>query len=196
MVPADSEDVTPLLEREVRGDERAAALAGLHDDRGGAQPRNDPVARREPPRRGLDPRLVLGDHEPAFRYAPRELRVRGRVVAVDSTAENGTGEPVGVQGAAVRLPVDSARQAAHDHEARAREVAGERTGDRPTVGRARTGSDNGDGRAREVGELAAPSQEELSGRVVNRAKQRRELGVSSPQAPYVRHADGSSAGSR
>ena len=72
----DGEHLASLLEREVGGDQRAAPLARLDDDRRERQARDDPVARREPPRRGLDARRVLGDDQPVARdlarRAPRE----------------------------------------------------------------------------------------------------------------------------
>ena len=64
------EHLAPLLEREIGGDQRAAALARLDDDRRGAEPRDDPVPRREPPGRRLDAGRVLRDDEPG-RANPR-----------------------------------------------------------------------------------------------------------------------------
>src|SRR5438874_2982097 len=54
----DGEDLSPLFEREVGGDEGTAALARLDDDRRGAQARDDPVARRKLPRCRFDTGLV------------------------------------------------------------------------------------------------------------------------------------------
>ena len=58
------EDLSPLLEREVGRDQRAAALAGLDDDGGGTETGHDPVPRRETPRCRLDSRCVLRDDRP------------------------------------------------------------------------------------------------------------------------------------
>ena len=134
-VPADSErrdlarhreHLAPLLEREIGGDQRAAALARLDDDGRRAQPGDDAVARRESPRRGLDAGRVLRDDEPGLGDASRELGVRGRVVAVDAAAEHGDGRAARLERAAMRLGVDPAREAADDDEPRTRELAGER----------------------------------------------------------------------
>src|SRR5439155_3712100 len=78
------EDLSPLLEREVGGDERTAPLACLDDDGRAAEAGDDPVAGRKPPRRRLDARRVLGDEQPRGGDAPRELGVRGGVVTVDA----------------------------------------------------------------------------------------------------------------
>ena len=110
------EHLASLLEREVGGDQRAAPLARLDDDRRRAEPGDDAVARRKAPRRGLDAGRVLGDDEPASRDAPRELGVRGRIVAVDAAAEHGDRRAARVERAAVRLGVDAAREAADDDE--------------------------------------------------------------------------------
>ena len=55
-LPRHRQHLPPVLEREVRGDERARALARLDDDRRAGKPGDDPVARREAPRRGLHTR--------------------------------------------------------------------------------------------------------------------------------------------
>ena len=85
------EHLASLLEREVGGDQRAAALARLDDDRRRSEARDDAVARGESPRRRLDAGRVLRHDQPGLRDAPRELGVRGGVVAVDAAAEHGDG---------------------------------------------------------------------------------------------------------
>src|SRR5437588_579904 len=81
-------ELASLLEREVGGDQRAASLSCLDDDRRRREARDDPVARREAPRRRFDSGCVLGDDETTARDDPtRELGVRGRVIAVDAAAE-------------------------------------------------------------------------------------------------------------
>ena len=78
-----------VLEREVRRDQRSRPLACLDDDGRGAEAGDDPVPRRESPRRGLDARLVLRHDQPRLGDPAGELAVRGRVVAVDPAAEHG-----------------------------------------------------------------------------------------------------------
>ena len=79
------EHLSPLLQREVGGDQCAASLARLDDDGGGAEPGDDPVARREAPRRRLDSRCVFrddqsrrGDPAARGRGAPPDSRGRCR----------------------------------------------------------------------------------------------------------------------
>ncbi len=86
--PGTAKHVAALLEREVRGDERAAPLSGLDDDRCPTEAGDDSVAGGKPPRRGLHARLVLGHDETVLADAPREIRMGRGVVAVDPAAEN------------------------------------------------------------------------------------------------------------
>src|SRR5581483_305694 len=76
------EDLAALLEREIGRDQGTAPLARLHDDGRRAETRDDPVARRKPPRRRLDAGRVLRDEEPAARDVGGERAMGGRVVAV------------------------------------------------------------------------------------------------------------------
>ena len=78
---------------------------------------DDAVARRKAPRRGLDAGRVLGDDQPRLGDAPRQVGVRGRVVAVDAAAEDRDRRATGVERAAMRLAVDAAREPADDDEA-------------------------------------------------------------------------------
>ena len=62
----------------------------------------------------------------------RELRMRGRVVAVDAAAEHGDRRAAGFERSAVSLAVDPARHAAHDDETRCGSSrASERATERP-----------------------------------------------------------------
>ena len=61
----------------------------------------------------------------------RELRVRGRIVAVDAAAEHGDRRRAGLERAAVRLGVDAAREARDDDEPRRARARG-RASARPT----------------------------------------------------------------
>ena len=169
------EHLAPLLECEVGGDQRAAPLACLDDDGRAAEAGDDPVAGREPPRRGLDARRVLGDDQPGRDDPAREVGVRGRVVAVDAAAEHGDGRAAGFECAAVRFGVDPARHAGDDDETRARELAAERARDRRAVAGAGAGADDRDRRTGEQCELALAAEEEPRRRIVDRAQQRREL---------------------
>ena len=66
------EHLPSVLEREVGRDQRAASLTRLDDDGGGAETGDDPIACREPPRRGLNAGFVLGDDQCTLRDLPRE----------------------------------------------------------------------------------------------------------------------------
>ena len=109
-----------LVEREVGGDQRAASLARLDDDRRGGEARDDPVARREtaraPARRPARTRRRSARRRDLARASSRCAR---RIVAVDAAAEHGD---VGrrLERAAVRLAVDPAREPGDDDERRPR----------------------------------------------------------------------------
>ena len=96
------EHLAAFLHREVRRDQGAAPLAGLDHDRRDREPGDDPVARREPPRRRLDSRCVFGRRQAAFRDPLRERAVRRRIVAVDAAAEDGDRDPARLESARVR----------------------------------------------------------------------------------------------
>ena len=169
------EHLSPLLQREIGGDQRAAALARLdHHDRGG-EAGDDPVARREAPRSGLDARCVLGDDEAALGDSPRELGVRGRIVAVDAAAEHRHRDPAGLERTPVRLGVDAAREAADDHQPGGGELPPERSRDRGAVARAGARADDRHRRPRERLGRRGAAQEQPGRRIVDRAQERREV---------------------
>ena len=66
--------LAPVLEGEVRCDQRPRALARLDDDGCRTETGNDPVPRREAPGRGLDPRLVLRHDQPLSTIRPARSR--------------------------------------------------------------------------------------------------------------------------
>ena len=183
------EHLPPLLEREVGRDQRAAPLARLDDDRRRTEAGDDPVARRKAPRRRLDARARTR-RRPAPRRRPARAssRVRGRIVAVDAAAEHGDGHPARLERAAVRLAVDAAGEAADDDEARRGQLPAEQPRDLAAVRRAGAGADDRDRRPASSSRSALPAEEEPRRRVVDRAQQRREVGVGA--------ADEAEAGAR
>ena len=138
----DREDLSPLLEREVGRDQRAAALAGLDDYRGGAETRDDPVPGREAPRRRLDSGRVLRDDQTARRDLPCELAVRRRVVTVDAAAEHGDGDPACLQRPAMGFGVDTPRKAADDDQPGCGKLARDAPCDLAAIRRAGAGADD------------------------------------------------------
>ena len=78
-------------------------------------------------------------------------RCERRVVAVDAAAEHGDRRAAGLERAAVRLAVDPAREAAHDDEPRAGELAPEHARDLRAVRRACARTDDRDRRPGELG---------------------------------------------
>ncbi len=107
--------------------------------------------------------------------------MRGGIVAVDAAAEDGDGETARVEGAAVRVPVDTAGEAADHDEARGGELAAEHPGDVGAVRRAGAGADDRHGRTVEQLELAAAAHEQARRRVEDRAEGRREAGRRARQ---------------
>ena len=62
-ITEDGEDVATFLQSEVCSSVSAASLAGFDNDGRAAHAGDDPVPRRKAPRRRLDARLVLREHE-------------------------------------------------------------------------------------------------------------------------------------
>ncbi len=167
----DGEHIASLLEREVGGDERAAPLPCLDHDRRPTQAGDDPVPSREAPRGRLDAGLVLGDDESRLADATSQLRVCGRVVAVDAATENCNGRSTGVERTTMRLAVDPSSHPAHDDEAGGREVARERARDRASVRGARTRTDDGHGGPIEEHARRRAAKKELRRWIVDRREQ-------------------------
>ena len=136
------EHLAAFLEREVGGDQRAAPLARLDDDRRLREAGDDAVPGGKAPRRRLDAGRVLRHDQAALRDPGGELGVRGGVVAVDAAAEDGDGQPSGVERAPVRVAVDAAREAADDDEPGGGELAAEHPRDVGAVGGAAAGADD------------------------------------------------------
>ena len=147
-LPGNGEDLAAQLEREVRRDQRSGSLPRLDHDGGKRESGDDPVARGETPWRRLDSGLVLRHDLATLADPARELRVRPRVVAVDTAAEDRDGLPARLERAAMGLAVDPAGKAA-DHD---EPGAGKRARQAPChlrpVGGAGARADDRDGRAR------------------------------------------------
>ena len=137
-------DLASLLEREVRGDQRAASLARLDDDGGLREPGDDSVPGGEPPGCGLDPGCVLGDDQAGGGDPGSQLRVRRGIVAVDTAAEHGDRRAAALERAAVRLAVDAARETADHDEPGRRKLAAEHPRDLRAVPRAGARADDRD----------------------------------------------------
>ena len=118
------EDLPTRLEREVGRDQRAASLARLDDHGRSGKPGDDPVPGREPPRRRLDPGRVLRGDEAPLADSPRELGMRGRIVAVDAAAEDRDRQPAGLERSSMRLAVDASGKAAERRRGRRRPAPG------------------------------------------------------------------------
>ena len=185
------EHLAALLEREVGGDECAANAPAPRRPRWRAQAGDDPVPRREAPRRGLDSRRVLGDDQTVGRDPAGELRVRARIVAVDAAAENGDGRPAGVERAAVGLRVDPAGQAAHDDEAGRGQLAPEHARDAGApygAGAARADDPQPPAHRQEV-QAAAPQVRGRLRRIVQLREQRPDSRARPPLARWARSRD-------
>ncbi len=133
---------------------------------------------------------------PSLTDPPRELGVRGRVVAVDPASEDGNGASSALERAAVRLAVDPTRHPADDDQAGGRELAGQRARDRPPVRGARSRTHDGNGRLSEQRDVRGTSRVEPRRRIVDRREETRELRIATPNAADLGHAAGRSPGMR
>src|SRR5215207_3742117 len=70
-----SPDVAPRLRAVASGYEGAALLRRLDDDHGVAEARDDPIARREPPRQRRFPEVVLRDEATGTLHGPKQTPV-------------------------------------------------------------------------------------------------------------------------
>ena len=154
------EHLPPLLERQIGRDERAAPLARLDDDGRRAQAGDDAVARRKPPRRGLDSGRVLRDDEPGVRDPACELGVRGRDSRGRCRSRGRRPSSRRLERAAMRLGVDPAGEPADDDEPGGGELPAEAAGNRGAVARARARADDRHGRPRQQLGLRLAAQEE------------------------------------
>src|SRR4029078_8917898 len=119
----DREHLSPLLARERRSDHRTASLTRLDDDRRGAETRDDAIASRETPRRGLDAGLVLRHDQRPLSDRAGQRHVRRRIVTADAAPENRNGVPPRLERTTMRFAVDPARETTDDHYPRRGEVA-------------------------------------------------------------------------
>ena len=117
---------------------------------------------------------VLGDDQTFLGDPSRQLRMCGRVVAIDAAAEDGDRRPARLERAAMRLGVDAAREAGDDEEARARKLAAEHARDGGAVARAGTRADDRDSRARRERRIGVSAQEKAGRRIVDRVQKRGE----------------------
>jgi hypothetical protein len=180
----DGQYLAPFVEREVRGDEGAAALTRLDDDGRLGEPGDDAISRGEPPGRGLDPRRVLGDDQATCRHLRGERCVGARVVAVDAAPENGDGRS-SRERTSMRGRVDPSRETGDDQHAGRRELTPKIGGNGGSVRRAGSRADDCDRRLREEVELARAPYEETGRRIVDGAQERRErrIGARQPAKP-------------
>jgi hypothetical protein len=128
--------------------------------------------RREPPRRRLHTRRVLRHHEPPVADPCGELCVRGWVVAIDAAPKHRDGPTVGIERAAVRLSVDSSREAAEDDKPRGRELPSQQLRDLRSIRGARPRAHYRHGRSAQELDRGATAKEEPGRRVVKLAQAR------------------------
>src|SRR5262249_2999655 len=144
---------------------------------------NDPVPRREPPRRGLDSGRILRDDQAVRSDAPRELGMGSRVIAVDAAAEDRDRRATALERAAVSLSVDSARHAADDEKSGARQLATERACNVRAVCRARARTDDRYCRPVEERRVGRTAEKEPGRRVEDRRQCRRKARLRAADPP-------------
>jgi hypothetical protein len=159
----------------------AVPVTCLGDDDDGriAEPRDDAVAGREPPRRRLHSRRVLRQDQPPLGNRCGKRTVRAWVVAIDAAAEDGDGFATSIEGAAMCPAVDPAREAGYDHDAGPRDLSCQLPRDVRAVVRATSCADDSDGRAREERRVGRAAEEQTRRRVVDCTEARRKVGSGS-----------------
>ena len=198
----DREHLPPLFEREVGGDQRAAALPSLHHDCHLAQAGDDPVPGGKPPRCRLDPWCVLRHGETRASHLSPELRMRGRVVAIDTATQHRDCTTARLERTTVRLGVHASRETADDHQPGSRQVTAQRAGDSATVRRARARTDDRNTTTAEELDLRVAADVETGWRIVDRAQEggessgRNVRGSSRPARPGASRSARSSNPSR
>ena len=105
----------------------------------------------------------------------------GRIVTVDPAAEDRDRRAAGFERAAMRLSVHSPREAADDDEPHRGELAPQHPCDLGAVGGARSRADDGHRRPPQRLGSCCTADEEARRRIVDRAEQRREVGVRAAE---------------
>ena len=105
--------------------------------------------------------------------------MRGRVVTVDATPENGDRHAPGVESSAMGLAVDASSHPAHDDEPGRSEVPRQRSRDRATVRGAGARAHQRNRGSVEERRVRGSAKEEGWRRIVDRGKQRRKAGVAA-----------------
>ena len=110
----DREDLATLLHGELRRDQRAAPLRGLHHHRPHRQPGDDTVPLGEMKLERRRAGAELGNERARARDVARQVAVPRGIDEVDAGRHDGDRPPPGVEGSAVGRGVDAAREPAHD----------------------------------------------------------------------------------
>jgi hypothetical protein len=121
---------------------------------------------------------------------PRQLCIGSWVVPVDPAAEDGNGDPVGLERSSMRFPIDAARESADDDEAGSGELAAEHACDMSAVWRARTGADDGHSAAGKQFRIAPAAEIQLRRWIEDRTQPRWEVGVAAAEPDHVASSRG------
>jgi hypothetical protein len=130
---------------------------------------------RETPRRRVDARRVLGDDEGRRGDPAREDGVHSGVVPVDPAAEHGDRVPARLERAPMGVPVDPARESAHDDDPGGSQLTTEHARYLRPVRRAGAGADDRHRRHGKQVRIARPAQIQPCRRIVDRPQQRRQI---------------------
>ena len=112
----DRHDLTPLLKGELGCDQRAAVARGLDHQDPFAETTDDAVAPGEVPRQRFAARGILRDQRSLFGDLLVKPFILLRIDPVHAAAENGNGPAARDEGAMMRGGIDTASQAADDHQ--------------------------------------------------------------------------------
>ena len=128
--------------RELGGDQAAARIRRLDDERHACQPGHDAVAGREAPALRGGPRRQLGHHEAALGHLLVQAPVPAGIGPLRTARQNGQRRASPVEAAAVRCGIDAQREPAHDRDPGRAETASERVRDLGPVWRGPPGPDD------------------------------------------------------
>lgn len=177
------EDLTVLLEREPRGDERAALRRRFHHERSQSETGDDAVPPGKVPRVRRLVEAELRDDGAPLGDSRRELSMFGGVDFVEARAEDGDRAARGLEGSLVPRGIDASGEAAHDGEPERREIPRKPPGGVSPVWSGAAGAHDGERERVLTQKLSHDGQRDR--RIRYRREKRRVVRLAQDQEPVT-----------